>query len=75
MKLFEKAMTKKYIQLSNLLDSKLDELKNDELGAINMIEIIIIIVVLLAVMVVFRQGLMDLVTTAFEKIKEALGWN
>lgn len=67
-----KAMTRKYIEVTNLLDSKLDDLKNNELGAVNMIEIVIIVVVLLAVMVVFRTALIDLIQTAFDTIKEKL---
>ena len=67
-----KAMTRKYIEVTNLLDSKLDDLKNNELGAVNMIEIVIIVVVLLAVMVVFREALIDLIKTAFNTIKEKL---
>ena len=67
-----KAMTRKYIEVTNLLDSKLDDVKNNELGAVNMIEIVIIVVVLLAVMVVFREALIDLIKTAFNTIKEKL---
>lgn len=67
-----KAMTRKYIEVTNLLDSKLDDVKNNELGAVNMIEIVIIVVVLLAVMVVFRTALIDLIQTAFDTIKEKL---
>ena len=67
-----KAMTRKYIEVTNLLDSKLDDVKNNELGAVNMIEIVIIVVVLLAVMVVFRTALIDLIQTAFNTIKEKL---
>ncbi len=52
--------------------SALQSLKREERGASDIVAILLIIVVLIAVVAIFRQQLMNAITTAFNSLNEAL---
>lgn len=52
--------------------SKLDSFKNNESGEVNMIAIILIILVVIALVSVFHTGIEEVLTKAFDKIKDAI---
>jgi len=51
----------------------LNKLKNEERGASDMVAVIAIIVIVLAVAVVFRKQLTEVVTKAFENVTSWIG--
>lgn len=52
--------------------SKLNAFKDNESGEVNMVAIVLIIIVVIALVAVFKDGISDVLSAAFKKIKEAI---
>lgn len=52
--------------------SKLNAFKDNESGEVNMVAIVLIIIVVIAIVAVFKDGISDVLSAAFKKIKEAI---
>lgn len=46
--------------------------KDNESGEVNMVAIVLIIIVVIALVAVFKDGISDVLSAAFKKIKEAI---
>lgn len=49
--------------------SKLNAFKDNESGEVNMVAIVLIIIVVIALVAVFKDGISDVLSAAFKKIK------
>ena len=50
--------------------SKLNAFKDNESGEVNMVAIVLIIIVVIALVAVFKDGISDVLSAAFKKIKK-----
>lgn len=53
--------------------SKLNAFKDNESGEVNMVAIVLIIIVVIALVAVFKDGISDVLSAAFKKIKDEKG--
>ena len=62
-----------YIMMQMNMAGLIEDIRNDERGASDIVAIIMVIIVVIAVAAIFRQQLQRVITDAFGKVSEFIG--
>ncbi|MCL1789739.1 MAG: hypothetical protein FWG40_00010 [Peptococcaceae bacterium] len=62
----------KVLTAKSKLEDKVEKVIKDETGEVNIVAIVMLIFVVIAVVAIFREQLIGIINTLFEKIREAM---